>query len=266
MTIIDLLGPAALVSVAIWLSKNWIAKRLSSDIQLENDAKLEEIRSDLKHTKDKLSDIASAGNQAYATVHAGLLPHKIEAINAIWSSTLKWNEMSTVSMYVCVLSDEWIRENGSHPNTVKSFKDMLKPPNDMAFVKERNSVESYRPFVSNRIWALYSAYNSFYASRIIRAGLLTMPDIDHIGIFSKIDERGLVKESATQEILKLYDANIIDGTNSYLKFLSEELINEFEAELSGKKDSNRAAINAKEILNAADNLLDSVSKRTTSLK
>lgn len=261
MEFTEIVVPAALISAAIWLSRNWIASRLSSDIQLDNDTKLEKIKSEIQQTNDRLANITSAGGQAFSTVHAELLPHKIKAIEALWRSVLKWNEMSVASSFVCMLSLDWIRKNASDPNTVKQFENLLDPPNDTKFLEQRNSVESYRPFVSDRIWALYSAYNSFYGSRIVRAGLFLIPTLDHAEIFENIDERALIEKSAPTSILEVYDANKFDGTNMYLNYLKEELVIEFQAELSGERDSSRAAKNTAEILSAANELINSVSTK-----
>lgn len=246
---------ASLVSLAIWLSRIWITERLKADIKLDNDTKLEEVKSELRRTNETISNVTSAGGQAYSQVQAALLPHKINAIEAIWGSILAWNEMFAASMLVSILPIDWVRRFGADPSTKENFELLLKAPGHLEFLKARNDVEGVRPFVSERGWALYSAYNSFYLSRITKASMFLMPSVDHAELYEKTNERELVVKSAPQHIVDLYDSNIFIGTSEYLNYLKEELITEFRFELSGERDSNRAASNAAEILRAAEELI-----------
>jgi hypothetical protein len=251
---------AVLVSLAIWLSRIWITERLKADIKLDNDSKLEEIRSELQRTNTQLSGITSAGGQAYSQVQAALLPNKIKAIERMWASVLAWNEMTAASMFVAVLPIDWVRKYGSDPSTKENFEMLLRAPNHLEFLKERNNVESVRPFVSEQSWALYSAYNSFYISRISKASFFLISTFDHAEVFERVNERRLVEKSATKEILEKYDANILDGTNEYLNYLKEEMVKEFHIELSGERDSTRAANNAAEIIKVAESLASNASE------
>lgn len=255
------IATATLVTLAIWLFRTWFIERLKADIKLDNDSKLEEVRSELKKANNNLTHISGAGDKAYSQVQASLLPTKIKAVEIIWNSVLAWDEMATASMFVSVLDLDWVRKYGSDPSTKKTFEDVLKAPNHLEFLRQRKDVENMRPFVSERAWALYSAYHSFYISRITKASVLTIPLISHVEIFERANERNLIEKSAPQYILDLYDSNFLDGTNEYLRYLKEEIITELKLEMSGERDSNRAAINAAEILKAANELAVSVSQR-----
>lgn len=124
-----------------------------------------------------------------------------------------------------------------------------------------NDTELIRPFISERGWALYSAYSGFYVSRVTKASMLLIPSIDHAEIWRRINERDLVKASAPTEILELYDANILEGTTAFLKYLKDEMIGEFKMELSGMRDSESAVSNAAVMLEAAENLVQSSTTR-----
>lgn len=65
-------------------------------------------------------------------------------------------------------------------------------------------------------------------SRVMKASIFLFPSINHVEIWEKINERDLVKATAPTTILDLYDANIIEGTNSFLKYLKDEMIKEFK--------------------------------------
>lgn len=250
-----------LFAAALWLGRTWIVARLTADIRLDNDARLQELKSQLQRANSTLSDITSAGHTAYSQSQVAILPHKIKAIETIWNSVLAWNEMSVASMFVAVLPIDWVRKYGSDPSTKKNFETLLKNPEHLAFLKKRNETESARPFISERGWALYAAYSGFYMSRVSKASMFLFSSMDHAEIWKRVNERELVQASAPADILKLYDANILEGTNAFLKYLRDEMIAEFRAELSGARDSKSAVSNAAVILDAAETLVQSSTRK-----
>ncbi|GEM_PF-1422912 len=264
---VDIFATAAvtvgLVSIALWLSRTWITARLTADIRLENDSRLEELKSQLGRANDSLSNLASAGGLAYSQSQISILPHKIKAIESVWGSVIAWNEMSAAAMFVAILTIDWVKKNGSDPSTKRTFETLLKNPEHLTFLKKRNETELIRPFISERGWALYSAYSGFYVSRVTKASMFLIPSIDHSEIWRRTNERDLVKASAPTEILASYDANILEGTNAFLKYLKDEMIEEFKMELSGMRDSEGAVSNAAVILEAAENLVQSSTRRPT---
>lgn len=244
-----------LFAAALWLGRTWIVARLTADIRLDNDAKLAELNSQLQSANSTLRDITSAGHTAYSQSQVAILPHKINAIETVWNSVLAWNEMSTAAMFVAALPIDWVRKYGSDPSTKKNFEILLKSPEHVAFLKKRHETESARPFISERGWALYAAYSGLYVSRVTKASMLLFPSMDHAEIWGRINERQLVQLSAPANILGLYDSNILEGTNAFLKYLKDEMISEFQADLSGARDSKAAVSNAALILDAAEKLV-----------
>lgn len=250
-----------LFAAALWLGRTWIVARLTADIRLDNDAKLEELKSQLQRANSTLSDMTSAGHTAYSQSQVAILPHKIKAIETVWNSVLAWNEMSAAAMFVAVLPIDWVRKYGSDPSTKKNFEILLKNPEHLAFLKKRNETELARPFISERGWALYAAYSGFYMSRVTKASMFLLPSMNHAEIWKRVNERQLVKASAPVDILNLYDANVLEGTNAFLKYLKDEMIAEFKAELSGARDSKSAVSNAAVILDAAETLVQSSTQK-----
>lgn len=250
-----------LFSLVLWLGRTWIVARLTADIRLDNDAKLEELKSQLQRANSTLSDMTSAGHAAYSQSQVAILPYKIKAIETVWNSVLAWNEMSAAAMFAAVLPIEWVQKYGSDPSTTRNFEILLKSPKHLEFLKRRTETELARPFISERGWALYAAYSGFYMSRVTKAALFLLPSVNHAEFSKRVDERQLVKASAPVEILNLYDANLLEGTNAFLKYLIDEMIAEFKAELSGTRDSKSAVSNAAVILDAAETLVQSSTQR-----
>jgi hypothetical protein len=250
----------ALLGMVGWLSRTWILTRLREAIRLETDSKLQTLRSDLQRANDSLQSITDAGQKAFSQVQIAQLPHRIEAIRSVWGSVIAWNPYSMVVTFVAVLPLDWVKKYGSDPKTKENFSILLGAPGHIEFLKQQNKVETVRPFLSERSWALYSAYNSFYLSRIMKAAMFLFPTFDHVELWKRADERALVVASAPEDIVRQYDTDSLLGGNAYLSHIKEELVKEFRAELSGTRHSDNAVTNTSTILKAANVLAES-SKR-----
>lgn len=246
-----------LLGLALWLSKTWIKERLTADLRLETETNLEELKSQLTRANKSLSMLSSTGSAAMSQAQAALLQPKVKAIQTAWESVIKWQQASAVTTFAAVIPIDWVRKYGSDPSTTAQFKTMLNNLNHLEFLKSLNETELVRPFLSGKGWALYFAYHSFYASRFMKASLLTISGIDHAAIWERADERDLVVKSATREILDEYDANYLIGSTSFLNYLKEQMLEEFQSHLSGERESDAAVTNASAILSSAEKLVAS---------
>jgi hypothetical protein len=93
--------------------------------------------------------------------------------------------------------------------------------------------------------------------------MFLIPSVDHADFFERVNERDLISQSAPQRIVDLYDSNFMTGTTEYLRYLKEEMLVEFKLELSGDRDSSRAASNTSSILKAANELVAEASQQPT---
>ena len=246
-----------LLGLVLWLSKTWIKERLTADLRLETETKLEELKSQLARANESLSTLTSTGSAAMSQAQAALLQPKVNAIQTAWESVINWQQASAVTTFAAVLPLDWVRKYGSDPSTKSKFDIMLKNLKHLEFLKPLNETELVRPFLSKKGWALYFAYHSFYASRFTKASLLTISGIDHAAIWERTDERDLVAKSAPRELLDEYDANFLIGGTSFLNYLKEQMLEEFQSHLSGKRESDAAVANASAILSSAEKLVAS---------
>lgn len=252
--IVSSIGSASLVAVILWLGRTWIEERLTASIRLETEKELTKFKSDLEIANQRIRDISSVGSAANAQVETALLENRIKAVNKVWESVLSWQQVSVATMMVSVLSDDWLKKNASDPGTKSTFEQILKNADYLAFMKKQNETELVRPFLSEPVWALYSAYYGFLSARLAKASLLAISGIDHIEALSRFNERDLVEKSAPPEIIAAYDQNPYTGTEPYLRYLREEMLTQFREFLSGQRASNLAVENAAKILLAAEDL------------
>ena len=252
--VLSSVGSAALVGAALWLGRTWIKERLTASIRLETERDLAKLKSDLDRASQRIKDLALAGTSANAQVEGALLEHRISAVNRTWESVLSWQTVSVATMMVSVLSDDWLKENASHPGTRSTFEQALKNADHLNFMKKQNETELVRPFLSEQIWALYAAYHSFLSARLVKASLLAIPGIDHAEALSRFNERDLVMKSAPSEVFAAYDKNPYVGTEPYLRYLREEMLVQFREFLSGERAGNLAVNEPAKILEAAEGL------------
>jgi hypothetical protein len=252
--VVSSIGSATLIAAVLWLGRTWLKERLTASIRLETEQKLTNLKSELDTAKQRIRDLASAGTAANAQVEAALLEHRIGAVNKVWESVLSWQQVSVATMMVSLLSDDWLKKNASDPGTKSTFEQLLKNSDHVTFMKKQNETELVRPFLSEPVWALYSAYHSFLSARLAKASLLTIPGIDHGEALSRFNERDLVEKSAPPEILAIYDKSPYTGTEPYLRHLREELLTQFRGFLSGQRAGNLAVQDAAKILHAAEDL------------
>jgi hypothetical protein len=248
------IGSAALVAAALWLGRTWIKERLTASIRLNTEQNLAKLKSDLDRTSQRIKDLALAGTSANAQVEGVLLEHRIGAVKKVWESVLRWQTVSVATMMVSVLSDDWLKENASHPGTKSTFEQLLKNTDHLNFMKQQSETELVRPFLSEQIWALYAAYHSFLSARLAKASLLAIDGIDHAEVLSRFNERDLVQQSAPSEVLAIYDKNPYVGTEPYLRYLREEMLMQFREFLSGERAGSLAVQDAARILHAAEDL------------
>lgn len=262
--IVSTLGSTSLIALAVWLSRALIKERLTASIHLETEQQLAKFKSELESTNQRIRDIASFGTAANSQVESVLVEHRIAAVKKVWESVQRWQQVSDVTMMVSTFSNEWIQNNASNPKTKSSFEQLLKGIDHISFLNKQNETELERPFLSESAWATYSAYHSFLSTRLIKASLLMISDINHAEIFSEINERDLLAKSAPAEILAIYDKSHYAGTEPYLSFLRERMLVEFRDFLSGQRAGNQAVKDAAQVLHAAEEL--AAKSQTSSLE
>ena len=252
--VLSSIGSSMLIAAALWLGRTLLMERLTASVRLETEKELAKFKSQLDEANLRIRDFSSAGTAANAQVETVLLNHRIQAVNKIWESVLSWQQLSVVTMMVSALTDDWLKKYASDLGTKSSFEQLLKNTDHLNFMKKQSEAELVRPFLSEPIWALYSAYYSFLSNRVAKASLLVIPGIDHYEMLSRLNERNLVEKSAPSEILALYDKNAYAGTELYLRYLREEILTQFREFLSGQTAGKLAVQNAAKILNSAEQL------------
>ena len=199
-------------------------------------------------------ELSSAGNTANSQIEAALLPHRIDAVKSAWTAVLNWNQVSAATVLAGLVSDDWIEKFASDPGAKQTFDVLLNDSNHLEFIKAQGEVERVRPFLSEPCWAIYYAHYSFMLARFTKAKLLSLPEVVPVDAIRGINERELIAQSAPEAILSAYDENNYLGTEKYLSYLKEKLVDEFRESLSSSRAGEQALFDAEKILAAAERL------------
>lgn len=254
------ISSALLVGTVIWLSRTWIKERLTASIHLETEGELTRLRADLDSANQRIRDLSSVASSANQHVESSLLNHRIAATQLIWATIQNWQKVTTATMMISAIPDDWLKRHASDRKTKEMFDDLLGNIDLQAFLENQNKSLLVRPFLPESTWALYFALHSFEINRISKVMLLRISGIDHYEIISRMNAINLVTKSAPPEILATYKNDSFAGSEPYLHYLREEILRELRDMLSGHRASTQALQNASEILKAAEALSFSTAK------
>ncbi len=246
---------AGLLIAVGWLARTWLKARLSESLRLETDITIERLRSELNAAENRIEAVTSAGIGSVAQMADATFPTKVVSIQQLWSAVLLWRSANAVTHIISAIDADYVRENGNDAGTKATFRKLLDSFNYLDLLKETNKAEEARPFVSDRAWALYYALNSFLATRVAKAALLSVVGSNAEEMWHRVDERALVAASAPADIVDAYDNNVMAGSTKFIAYLEREIISELRRNLSGEQSAPEAALQAADLVVAASNLL-----------
>lgn len=259
---------AAILAVLGWLGRTWIKERLSASIRAETEARLASLRDQLHRETEtelatlrtrlnaaeaKLSEARKAGIDANQQLYAAVVPEQIAGIKALWAGIRDARAISVVSMFVSVMDLAIVRRNIHDRAFAGVIDKMLQNIDYMELMKRLLAVEQWRPFVTERAWALFSTYHLFYSTRLLRSIALSIQNLELAErLWQNNSELALVQATATPDIVAQYTANEYAGTQPFLSFLEKELLEEFERCVKGERSGHEAAERAAAIIRVTE--------------
>ena len=108
-----------------------------------------------------------------------------------------------ITTLVLAMSVESIRRHGRDQGLKSTFTTMLDALIYMDLLKRMNSIQECRPFVTDRAWGLFSAYNGFYVSSLMRAVAIKLGDQNLADkLWKGNTELSVVRAAAPPEMFK----------------------------------------------------------------
>jgi hypothetical protein len=245
------LASALLLSVG-WLARTWIKKRIDASIDLQTGRQLAEFTRRLDAAEARITAVRDAGIDANLQLNAVVVAERVAAIKAVWKAVVDWRAASATSGIVSAFTLDYVRQHAGDARTIRSMQQILQPLNYPVFLAKLNTTQEWRPFVTERGWALFMAYHGFYIARLTRAFALTMQDPEMAIRMWEVDsESQVVRATAPAEIQQQYAANVFTGTTEFLGFVEKELLQELQRSLAGEHNGPEAQREAARMVAAA---------------
>ena len=250
---IPALSTTALLSFALWLSRNMIITRLTNAVKHEYDEKIENLRADLKAKNSQVDALRSGALSGISNRHAVLYNKQTEAIQELWESVVLLGAAKSISATMSVINFKEISElSESNPRVREMFTqlgnvDLTKLPTEKAL--------KTRPFVSSLSWAYFAAYQAIVINAVIRMESLkigiNLKDIDDTKNVTNLVKVALPHQV---EYIEKYGASAF---HHLLDELESKLLISFEITLKGQELDKDTIKKAAEIIKEADSIMES---------
>jgi hypothetical protein len=155
--VIIALGGWAIITIAVatWIGRR-IAERLNIKWKMDQEKELEQLRANI--TRDH--NMLNAAINSFSAGHHASDERRFCAIETMWKSMLELRSLfgSVIFFYDILLPTEY-----NDPRTNKMVSDVINSKDKISnnYHSLRNDVVSYRPFLGEYLWILFSIYFIF---------------------------------------------------------------------------------------------------------
>lgn len=253
---------AAVLFIAQAFSKSQIEKYVSH----KYDVKFEELKSQIrgrervlehkiKERDEQLSLLRSGALSGMASRHSALSSRRLQAVEKIWLSVVEQNKLkylsvATVSLRLDVISKE-ISSSSRDSDAIRKFMDLHSRIYGLDDYKAPLDAASERPFVSAKIWALYTCRNQIMILSFARF-TAARHGIDPEGMTKTEDIIKDVK-SVVPEFAQYIDEHGVSALPYLVEPIEAKLLSELGVLLDGDEGDNRHIAQAASIINKTIN-------------
>ncbi len=246
-----------LIWIAIFFARNWLVAKIKASVEHDFNSKLESLKSELRSKENEISSLRDAvltgRNQRQAIVDK----RKIEAVDNLWKGVVDLQRFKALSNAMASINLEYAEsEAAKDPKVRKFFESINQLAPKIETLKPSEAINE-RPFVSNTVWAYFSALQTILLGSFVRAKMLELGVHDASKLMNKEHEKKILKAALPhqKEFIDKYDAlsyfYLIDELEDKLL---KELNNILDGQASDKESIKIAADIQKEIKKmSADN-------------
>lgn len=250
---------SALTAAFLWVIRHWLKAKLTATVRFETQRKLAELQARIVGDESTRSAIAGAGLGSLANLNAITLPERVKAIKSVWKGVRRWRPVTPLVSMLAVMDKDYVSQHANDDRVARTMQAMLDSTKGLETSQAMNELHQWRPFMTDRAWALWSAYNAFFVGATSRAFALTMKD-GHLAtrLWEINGELKIVESVAPPEIVSRYRANAADGTVPFLDYVEQQLLEDFRRSLAGEHSAPDAAKNAAPILEVANAVMTDI--------
>jgi hypothetical protein len=246
------ISTTSLFAVVLWLSRNLISTRLTNAVRHEYNAKLENLKAELKAKSSQIDALRSGALSGVATRHAAIFERQLAAIEQLWEAVVFLEPAKNASSWMAVVKFEAAsKEAAKNPR----FRELFTVLGDINLndLKTKQALKT-RPFVSPLAWAYYSAYLAIVLHAVARLQML-QKGIDMVEIIDTKSVTKLVKIALPHQV-EYVEKNGASAFHYLLDELENNMLLAFQRMLKGDETDQDSLERAAAIIKHSEALID----------
>jgi hypothetical protein len=240
---------AGVLLVAAWIARKWLLAQISESVRHEYDAKLENVRSELRARENQLAALRDGALTHMVSTQTAASQRRLKAVDDLWQAVTEWQRLAGAVKHMEVIKfEECSKSIESEPN-LKEFFRMIQR-NTPGFEGIGATAAGARPYLSDLAWALYTAYTTVFVVAAAQIKILS----------EGIDGRKFFDFAATDKVLITalpeYESFIKKfghvGYGQLVDVLTSRILAELRNTVAGKEQDAESIRRASEILKASE--------------
>lgn len=253
--------PTAVLAFVLYLGRNWIKAGIEKSVQYRFDAKIETLRTELRHNEERFISELRMKEAEISALRDGVLSgranrqalldkRRIEAVERVWRAVMELAPYKVISAQMTVIKfDAAAEDTPQNPDLRKFFKTIgnvipdRKPPD--------NPAKNEQPFVSPIAWAHFSAYQAVLVHAYLMVKVLEW-GIKDAGNLIKTESVGDLLKTALPYMKQYIDEHGSAGYHYLLDKLEAKLLAELRIMLEGEDIDKASVEQSAKIMKAVD--------------
>ncbi|MBX9629550.1 MAG: hypothetical protein K2X67_03425 [Burkholderiales bacterium] len=239
----------ALVLVALWLSRNLIANRLTRSVQHEFDKKLYKFQSAMREKEEEIGALRQVALSALENRSTELNKRRIVAVDELWHATTELTRAKFTATLMQTIKLEEASKAAPTDEGVRAMFGMMLGNLDIKTL-DLSGASRARPYLSPMAWAMYSAYHALLVSASMNA--MMIKGGTDIARFLKKGSLAKLVKAALPHYANFLDEHGEQAAYFLLEELEQGLIEALQDMLAGKDVDDANVKQASEILKQAE--------------
>ncbi|MDB5733501.1 MAG: hypothetical protein JWN16_138 [Alphaproteobacteria bacterium] len=240
------------IAAGAYLLRDAIRTWLTKGISHRFDQQIETLRADLRAKEEKIATLRQNALSGASKRRESLDKRRQEAVDNLWADVTSLGRLKLASKYMETINfEESAKLVGGNANARRFFETIGKTINLEKMPRIEAAKE--RPFLSEKAWALYSAYSAILYYAVMQIKTLEIgEDASKLLNHKNIDD--LLRAALPHQAVNLEKF----GT-SFCHFcvdeLEQALLKALKDDLEGNKASEEDMQNSAQILRASENIM-----------
>jgi sulfur relay (sulfurtransferase) DsrF/TusC family protein len=249
------------VPLAAIAVRTWIRSFIENRVQLGMQRQMEDFRSEIRQSEERLSSQLRTREAEITALRDGVLSgratrmavvdkRRVEAVERLWIAVTRLSRMKGPAMSLSVLRVDAIAKRVSVESNVREFVELMTTTMGGENFEQRMGeirADEERPFVSELVWALYSAYAAVVlgAWAVMKVLSLGAEDVDKLINHQHVNDLLKAALPRQAEYIEKY------GSSAHYHLLDElerRIITELKRTLAGEDADSENLRHSSEIM------------------